>query len=81
MVFAQMIPYNIVSYGVFVFIKYNTSILIILKDIYVCTVQHKTFADSELQENWWRKFWRLIIRIIVHYYNLQCLVDNTLLYC
>ena len=29
----------------------------------------KTLVDSELQENWWRKFWWLITLIIVHYYN------------
>ena len=28
---------------------------------------HKTLVDSELQENWWRKFWRLITLIIVNY--------------
>ena len=30
-------------------------------------VQYKTLADSELQENWWQKFWRLITLMIVHY--------------
>ena len=33
------------------------------------TTQHKTLEDSELQENWWRKFWWLITLIIVHHLN------------
>ena len=31
------------------------------------TVQHKTLVNLELQENWWRKFWRLITLITVQY--------------
>ena len=34
------------------------------------TIEHKTLVDSELQENWWRKFWWLVTLIIVHYYNI-----------
>ena len=45
------------------------------------TVQHKTLANLELQENWWRKFWRLITLITVHYLNLQHLADKTLADC
>ena len=46
-----------------------------------CTAQDKTSADSELQENWWRKFWQLITLMIVHYQNLQHLTDKTLADC
>ena len=50
-------------------------------DVMEFTVQHKTLADLELQESWWRKFWWFIMLIIVHYRNLQHLADKTLADC